>query len=121
MTISETFDALFRAVSEDQDVDAFAALWAENPSVTMWGSDNDERGSGPDAVRALGAAIVAAPHTLHFTWEERREHEVGDVAWVNARGTVAFAGSVVPYRMTAVLVRRDGEWRWHTFNGSIPN
>jgi hypothetical protein len=26
-----------------------------------------------------------------------------------------------PYRLTAVLVRRDGEWRWHTFNGSEPN
>jgi hypothetical protein len=28
----------------------------------------------------------------------------------------------MPYRLTAILVRRRArEWKWHTFNGSIPD
>jgi hypothetical protein len=50
----------------------------------------------------------------------------GDVAWVNAVGTLRVESPgqeqrIAPYRITAVLVRRDGAWRWHTFSGSEPH
>jgi ketosteroid isomerase-like protein len=110
------FDALFRAVLEDRDPDAFMALWAEDDDLAMWGSELTERGDGRAQVRALGEAIAAHPGQIRFTWDEKHVHEDGDVAWINAAGSVN--GS--PYRMTAVLVRRAGEWRWHTFSGSEP-
>jgi ketosteroid isomerase-like protein len=110
------FDALLRAILEDRDPDAFMALWAEDDDVAMWGSELTERGDGRAGIRVLGEAIAAHPGEIRFTWDERHVHEVGDVAWINAAGSVN--GS--PYRMTAVLVRRAGEWRWHTFSGSEP-
>ncbi len=45
----------------------------------------------------------------------------GDVAWINANGTLAVAGKQSDYQITAVFVRRDGRWLWHTFNGSEPS
>jgi ketosteroid isomerase-like protein len=53
-------------------------------------------------------------------------HVEGTAAWVNATGTVTLRGDAandrtLPYRVTAVFVRRDGRWRWHTHHGSEPN
>jgi len=47
----------------------------------------------------------------------------GDMAWVNAVGELRVENpdaplKIAPYRITAVFVRRDDAWRWHTFSGS---
>ena len=97
------------------------ALWATDPDTVMWGSDEDERAHGPEEVKALLEAVVASPSELGFDWEEREHHVEGDVCWINARGTLYVNGEATPYRVTAVLVRRDGVWRWHTHSGSEPN
>ena len=77
--------------------------------------------------RALGQALLpvirSRPHTVML---HRTVHGHQEVAWVNADGAVTgeAAGGpprTTPYRLTAVFARRDGEWRWHTFNGSEPN
>jgi len=115
------FDALFHAACVERDEDAFMALWADDPEITMWGSDLDERGTGADEIRALAEAIVISPYALFFAWDERYAHVEGDTAWVNAAGTLAVDGHSTAYRVTAVLVRRHSEWRWHTFNGNEPN
>jgi ketosteroid isomerase-like protein len=111
-----TFDALFRAILDDRDPDAFMALWADDDDVVMWGSELTERGDGRAQIRALGESIAAHPGEIRFTWDVRRVRKEGDTVWINAAGSVN--GS--PYRMTAVLVRRHGEWRWHTFSGCEP-
>jgi ketosteroid isomerase-like protein len=111
-----TFHALFRSVLDERDPDAFMALWAEEDDVAMWGSELTERADGRAELRTLGESIAAHPGEIRFTWDDLHVHKHGDIAWINAAGSVN--GS--PYRMTAVLVRRAGEWRWHTFSGSEP-
>ena len=113
----DTFHALFHAILDDADVDAFMALWAPDEDVTMWGSERDERAVGHAEIRALGERIAGS--SFRFDWDELRVHdEGGDTAWINAAGT--FTGGH-PYRLTAVLVRRRArEWKWHTFHGSEP-
>ena len=59
-------------------------------------------------MKALLEAVVASPSELGFDWEEREQHVEGDVCWINARGTLYVNGEATPYRVTAVLVRRDG-------------
>jgi ketosteroid isomerase-like protein len=112
-----TFDALYDAATRRRDGDAAAALFAGDRDVTMWGSDEAERAVGPEAVAQMLRGIAASGSDLDFRWSERRVRVEGDVAWVNARGDVRGG----PYRTTAVLVRRDGAWRWHTHSGSIPD
>jgi ketosteroid isomerase-like protein len=121
MTIQETFDALFRAITDDRDVDAFVALWADDPDVTLWGSDLAERDRGIEQIRAHGEGIAGSAHEIRFRWDDVDVHERGDVAWVNAHGRLAVDGAEQPYRATAVLVRGDAGWLWHTFNGSLPD
>jgi ketosteroid isomerase-like protein len=89
-------------------------------------SEQDERGTGSAEIAALHRGIADFAGEISFRWHHRHAHVAHDVAWVNADGevTVTPAGAAPrtsPYRLTAVLVRRDGEWRWHTFNGSEPN
>lgn len=121
-TVAEAFHALFRSFCEERDVDAFAALWVvDDPSVTMWGSDLWEQAAGPDAIRRLGEALVGVEEELRFEWDELQIHERAEVAWVNARGSILVDDARSPYRITAVLLHGYAGWRWHTFNGSIPD
>lgn len=110
------FHALFRAVTEERDVDAFMALWADDDDVALWGSELHERDLGHDQIRAHARGIVDSPNELRFDWDDTSVHVEGDAAWVRAAGSA----NGVPYRLVVVLVRRAGEWRVHTFNGSEP-
>ena len=119
------FEALDRASDGGGDADAIVHLFTDDAQVTFWGSAEPEEAVGPAGLRALADAIAQAPGSFVVTWHERRVTVEGDVAWVNASGTAAWdpgTGVVktLPYRATAVAVRRDGAWLWHTFNGSEP-
>jgi ketosteroid isomerase-like protein len=120
------FDGLFQALLARRDAEAGTRLFVDDPSAVMWGSEQDERATGRAEIAALDQGIADYPGVLRFRWHERHAHMDGDVAWVNADGDVTVspvgaAPQTTPYRLTAVLVRRDGEWHWHTFNGSEPN
>jgi len=122
MTVAAAFARLFEAATETRDLDAFMDVWlVDEPSVTMWGSDLGERAVGHEAIRALGEQIVTAKEELRFVWDELQIHERGQLAWVNASGAIEVDGTRRPYRLTAVLERTFAGWRWHTFNGSIPD
>ena len=112
---------MFVAATEDRDARAFGELWINDPSVTMWNSEFEERATGLEEIYSLGETLVASPSVLEFRWDELEVHERGDVAWVNADGQLDVDGDAHPYRLTAVLLRSDAGWLWHTFNGSIPN
>jgi ketosteroid isomerase-like protein len=124
--VLSTFDALLEALTERRDGAAGTSLFAGDDDVVMSGSEEGERAVGPAAVAALHRSIAASPARLAFAWRERSVHLEGDVAWVDAAGEVRVerdgaAPLTLPYRVTAVLVRRDGAWRWHTFHGSQPH
>jgi ketosteroid isomerase-like protein len=100
-------------------------LFVEDADITFWGSEEAEEAVGPSALRAFAAAAATGEDSFRFEWPERRVQIAGDVAWVNAVGTCEWtpAGEdtrLVSYRLTAVLVRRDGRWLWHTHHGSEP-
>ena len=124
--ILRVFDALFAALLNQRDADAGTALFTDDADIVMWGSEDVERAMGRAAIAELHRGIAAFSGTLTFRWYERHVHVEGDAAWVNAAGELSLqVGGQAPrtgaYRLTAVLVRRHGSWRWHTFNGSEPN
>jgi ketosteroid isomerase-like protein len=124
--VLEVFDALFVALTERHDALAATRLFVDEPDVVMWGSEEPERAVGRAAIGALHAGIAAHSGTLVFRWYRRHVHVEHEAAWVNADGEVVVTGDgqplrVVPYRLTAIFVRREDEWGWHTFHGSEPN
>jgi ketosteroid isomerase-like protein len=107
-------------VCEERDATAAFAVWAEDGDVTLFGSEQADTARGPAEMRAHMEAIAGANATIRFDWNDKRVHIEGDVAWVTASGTLTVDERVAPYQVAGVLVRRAGEWRWHTFSGSEP-
>jgi ketosteroid isomerase-like protein len=126
VVIVEAFEALLDALTQRRDAEAAIAMYATDEDVAFWGSMVDEIAFGPEAVARILREITESPTQLTAAWEPHRTHVEGDVGWVNAVGELRVdnAGQetrVIPYRITAVFVRRDGGWRWHTFSGSEPD
>lgn len=122
--VLRTFDALFTAACVERDAAVAAAHFVDDASISFSGSDLDEHATNWAALLSLLQAIAASPSTLRFEWSQKVVHVTGDTAWVNAVGSVAISGPgenrTIPYRLTAVVLRRSGRWRWHTFAGSSP-
>jgi ketosteroid isomerase-like protein len=114
------FASLFRHVCDERAADAAWSLWATDDDVTLFGSERADTARGPAAVREHLEAIATSAATIRFDLDDQRVHVEGDVAWVTASGTLTVDDRVAPYQAACVLVRRDGEWRWHTFSGSEP-
>lgn len=119
------FDAMNAALGGRRDGDTAWRLFADEEGVVMWGSGPTEVALGYAAIGALLRGIAASPSPpFTFRWDSRLVTVAGDVAWINAIGqwVEESAGRVEtgPYRLTAVLVRRDGTWRCHTYGGSEP-
>ena len=118
----DAFDAALRA----RDLIAAEAVWALNRAdVSILGSASGEEFIGPDAVRACLAALTSRPTAHGWRWVDRQVSVVGDVAWLLADAswqTVHADGAVTerPSRVTGVLVRADGTWRWCQYHGSEP-
>ncbi len=123
--ILAAFGAFFDRLTVDRDAAAATALFADDADIWMSGSDLGELAIGTEAIAALHRDVVARPFTLTFDWDTRVVHDEGDVAWVNAGGTLLVDYEdreplTMHYRISVVLVRREGAWRWHTMNGSEP-
>jgi uncharacterized protein (TIGR02246 family) len=120
------FEALETALCRQRNGEAAARLFVDEDDAMMWGSAPDEVAVGKAAIGELFRALTAANcEPFAFRWDVRKVRVEGDVAWVNAVGEWVDESSgrreTGPYRVSAVLLRRDGAWRWHTFTGSEPS
>jgi ketosteroid isomerase-like protein len=118
------FDALFAALLTHADADEAVSMFADD-DVVFWGSGRAEQAFGRQALAELFGRIVEIGEALSFEWAERHVQVEGDAAWVSAIGDYRYAPdgespSGGPYRLTAVFVRGDGRWLWHTYSGSEP-
>jgi uncharacterized protein (TIGR02246 family) len=103
---------------EKRDLDRLVALYA--PQTAFWGSTNDLH-TDPEGVRSY---FLELPLTY-----KRSQYEVPHIVRLGpdafaASGNVAFIREVdgknveLPYRMTHVLVRREGAWKIATHHAS---
>ena len=117
----------FDSALERRDIDGILDLFADDPAVELWGSDLSERAVGKLEIRGLLEGLFSRlpKSSVQRRFEHPRAHISGDVAWVTAAGTARWEPGgggprVIPYRVTAILVRTSAGWRWHTHNGSQP-
>jgi hypothetical protein len=118
--LSSTVDRLFDSMAARQLEETLAAFIADE-SVALYGSEVSEVVIGQDALRDFFERLYAKPHGPRFTLKNPR-WSVGDrVAWFTAEAEVRFGDQVVtPYRLTGILEKSEGKWRWALFNGSEP-
>ena len=108
------------------DPEAAAALFTDAPGVTFWGSAISEEALSCADIRGLLASAKGSSGTFTLTYHDRRVSIHDDVAWVNASGRATWERPGLetvrmPYRLTAILVKDGGVWRWHTHHGSSPD
>ena len=92
----------------------------DDPDVHGTGSDPDEWWDGPGLAAILiaqgealrGAAIVGA---------DPQAFRLGDVGWTYDRFVYRTPDGVeTPFRITAVFVRRDGDWQLVLWHDAVP-
>jgi ketosteroid isomerase-like protein len=118
------FDGLYDALLKRGDPDEAMSLFPDD-DVVFWGSGREEQALGRPALAELFGAIAQIGDTLSFDWSHRQVGVEGEAAWVSAIGHLTHTPAdgpphSGPYRVTAVFVRRDGRWLWHTYSGSEP-
>ncbi|GEM_PF-1372006 len=105
----------------DRD-DAFAAQFAETGLLV--GSEPGEIARGRDEIARHVAAVHALPARYIWDWQAVDITVDGDTAWLFAEGEAIASDpagrSARPYRLSAVLRREGGHWRWLLFHGAEP-
>ncbi|MGL6278043.1 MAG: nuclear transport factor 2 family protein [Gaiella sp.] len=116
--------ALLDDAFDRRDLEAVLQLCTED--VVFIGSGEGEEAVGRDAIGPMFAAL--APHldglTFSLEWESVDIDVLGEVALVSARGSAQLVtpgrDRAIRYRLTGVLVRTTGGWRWRIHHGSEP-
>lgn len=115
----ERLNALLRA----RDPELLAEFTA-CADMLLIGSEAEEIVEGRPGFEGFVHSLFALPVTLGWEWSRVRVAREQDLAWVFARGELVIRDVEgerrKPYRMTGVLQRRDGRWRWRMFHGSEP-
>jgi ketosteroid isomerase-like protein len=102
-------------------MDDVLAAFAPDEDVALYGSEASEAFVGRSAIGDFLRRLFARGHGPRFTFLRHRIASEGDTAWFVADAEVEAGGiRVAPYRVSGVLVRRDGRWLWKLFNGSEP-
>jgi len=92
--------------------------------VVLIGSEAGEIAMGIPEVERFFTRLFARTST--FSCEERSVAGAmaGDTAWFFADGFIVMkevgARKSAPYRVSGVLERADGRWRWKLYHGSEP-
>jgi hypothetical protein len=119
---------LLRALSEafrTRDVEQLLLLFSQRPTATYAGSETDEKATGPSAMRQLFTQLLARDAGYSFTFPETTYSGTSDLVWVLADGTgvettPSGAAEAFPYRLTGILAREEGRWRWLLLTGAEP-
>ncbi len=114
-------DRFLEAVAAKRVEDALAAF-SGDPDCRLIGSEVGEEARGPDALRSFFIEMFARPASFSVAWRSRRASINGDTAWFSALVDARMSTSdrSGPYRMTGVLVRRQGRWLWQLYHGGEP-
>jgi uncharacterized protein (TIGR02246 family) len=94
------------------------SMLSERPGAVHIGTDADEWWTSKQIVDAVAAA--GGTDEIHTVADDIDVHVQGEVAWAEGRGRFTTAdGGARPVRMTAVLVREDGQWKLVQSHASI--
>lgn len=119
--IREALERLCRRIAERDP--ALLDEFADPESLLLAGSDPDEFFTTAGAAKAQLEAILALPAAIRFAWDEVAIRRSGAVGWLLARGRCAVGPEggpveIIPYRLSGVLERTGGRWRWQLFHGA---
>lgn len=121
----QVVDALLRSlVSALRRRDLDAAVACFDRDAVLLGSGDAERADGAAAIRAFLADFFTRPVTIGWDWDRISATRSGDVVWFLLQGAAVLQGDDgeqrLPYRISGVIVERDGRPALAQFHGSEP-
>jgi uncharacterized protein (TIGR02246 family) len=100
------------------DAEQMRSMLSERPDAVHIGTDAEEWWTSKQIVDAMAA--VAGADDVRVIADDVDIHVQSDVAWAEGHGRFTMAdGGEQPVRMTAVLVREDGQWKVVQSHASI--
>ncbi len=108
-----------------KDVPTVMGIFDRGDDIILIGSDSGEICIGRQQVENFFKMIVSMPFVFSFDWDHVVINHRESTAWVFVDGKMVHTSpsgkiSKVPYRIAAVMVKVDAEWKWKMFSGSIP-
>ena len=103
--------------------DLDAALGCFSDDAVLLGSEAGERADGTAAIRAFLSAFFAGPVTIGWEWDELAAERSDGVVWFLLEGEAVLLGEGEqrrPYRISGVVVERDGRAVLAQLHGSEP-
>ncbi|MEJ0013076.1 MAG: nuclear transport factor 2 family protein [Bauldia sp.] len=119
--VLKAFNALIDHIANGR-LNETMACFSDHADVAFFGSEVGETAIGPEAVRTQFTAIYAQPFRVLFDLQPGKVSTQSNVAWLTADGTYRLStdGERQPYRLTALMVRKEHHWLWQVFSGSEP-
>jgi ketosteroid isomerase-like protein len=108
-----------------KDLRTIMTIYDDSDDIIVVGSDSGEVFVGRERVKTFMKIIASMPFVFSFEMNQVLINSSQNTAWVFVDGFMVHTRtngkvSKVPYRITAVMVKRDNEWKWKVFSGSIP-
>jgi ketosteroid isomerase-like protein len=126
-TDHEIREGLFRMndLLATKDLMKVMTLYDDSDDIAVIGSDSGEVFVGRERVRTFMKMIVSMPFVFSFDMDHPVINHDGNIAWVFVDANMVHtrsSGKVTrfPYRVTAIMVKRNDGWKWKMFSGSIP-
>ena len=108
-----------------KDVQKMMSLFDDSEDIIVVGSDSGEVFIGKKQVQSFMSFLCKMPFVFSFDLNMVSINHNKNTAWVFVDGKMVHTkGNIItariPYRITAVMVKRGSDWKWKIFSGSIP-
>jgi hypothetical protein len=109
----------------DRNLSKALSVFDSTRQVLLVGSDSIEVFHGYEGVRRMLTSFFSSPDRAYFDLNEPSIQQQGTSAWMFVSGGIIVQEggritSRTPYRISVVLVKKGGTWKWTLFHGSIP-
>jgi uncharacterized protein (TIGR02246 family) len=104
----------------NNDPEALIAIFTGDEDTMLIGAISGEFAVGASQVAALFRRVFVEPQHMSMVWGRVEVFCSGEVAWFAADGAMLAWDTRIPYRLTVVLERRDGQWKFAQFHASAP-
>jgi ketosteroid isomerase-like protein len=114
----------FNTAAQNSSTEKIMALFDESANIIFIGGDSAEIWKGSDQIRGHLNSIF--PHESVTLQMDRIDIDFNEnTAWVFVDGYIGIVTDKgekfkAPYRFTAILVKKNNDWKFRLFNGSNP-
>ena len=108
-----------------KDLQKVMSIYDNSDDIVVVGSDSGEIFIGKKRVEVFMKIIVSMPFIFSFDMDKALIQQDNNIAWVFIDTKMVHTkengkSSMIPYRITGVLVKKGSDWKWRLFSGSIP-